>query len=291
MIAKRTTAVKTIRFCLVLLSVVLLFVCSKPNDPGVPPGDGTISFEKSQCRGTADVVKITVSDSDLTVPTTTVKVTSPADPTGITLPLTKDTATKAYSATLGFSLSASSAGIIKVTNADVITASFTDNGETPISAGMTWNISLKDLFDAAVFEGWIPDSSNHFEAFDGLSLFNRIDGSGQQFIDGGIDSATIKLMTSTDSSKNCKITIMDFNTNAKSSAIFNLRVSKNQAATAITSFNPSEAVGLVLYRGNILVYAHFNQIYLEIELTGYDAFNDSVRDAVIILARYKSITF
>jgi hypothetical protein len=285
----KTIPAEIIRVYLLLLSASFLFVCSKPNDPGVPPGDGTISFEKSQCRGRIDLVKISVSDSDLTVPTTTVKVTSPADSTGITVPLTKDTATKAYSGTLGFSLSASSAGIIKVTNADVITASFADNGETPVSAGMTWNISLKDLFDAAAFEGWIPDSSNHFEAFDGLSLFNRIDGSGQQFIDGGIDSATIKFIISTDSSKNCKITIMDFNTNAKSSAIFNLRVSKSHAATAITSFNPSEAVGLVLYRGNILVHAHFNQIYLETELIGYDAVNDSVRDAAIILSKYKAI--
>jgi hypothetical protein len=162
----------------------------------------------------------------------------------------------------------------------------------PNDAGVTTGnvtVGLKDLFNAASFDGWIADSSRHFFIYDGPEFFQYADGGAQIYLDNGVDSVTIRNLISTDSSKYCIITVMDFGTNAKSSKIFNLKASKNQASTAITSFNPAQAVALTEYLGNILVYAHFDKYYFEIQLTGYTDAAVSISDAVLILNKYKSI--
>jgi hypothetical protein len=161
----------------------------------------------------------------------------------------------------------------------------TDPGVSPGNAA----IGLKDLYDTASFNGWLADSSNHFVSFNGAEFFQFADGGAQIYVDSGLVSATIKELTSTDSSKSCVITIMDFGTIAKSSGIFNVKVSKSQASKPITSFNPSQAVALSQYLGNILVYAHFYKYYFEIQLTGYSDAAQSIADAALILTKYKSI--
>lgn len=150
-------------------------------------------------------------------------------------------------------------------------------------------VGLKDLFNAASFNGWIADSSNHFFIYDGPEFFQYADGGAQIYVDNGVDSVTIRNLISTDSSKYCIITIMDFGTAAKSSGIFNSKVLKNQASTAITSFNPAQAVALTEYLGNILGYAHFDKYYFEIQLTGYTDAAESISDAALMLNKYKSM--
>jgi hypothetical protein len=82
---------------------------------------------------------------------------------------------------------------------------------------------------------------------------------------------------------------MDFGTLSKSSAMFNLKVSKNQASTAITAFNPSQAVALSQYLGNILAFAHFDKYYFEIQLTGYADTAASLNGAALMLTKFKTI--
>ena len=91
------------------------------------------------------------------------------------------------------------------------------------------------------------------------------------------------------SNLSCVIWMMDFGTSAKAVALFNTNTVKYNASTAVPTFSSSDAAYAVQAGGNIDVYAHFNQFYFELDLTGYDNVSDSIKDAQYFLTRYKAL--
>jgi hypothetical protein len=150
------------------------------------------------------------------------------------------------------------------------------------------SVGIAELFDSTSFSGWIPDT-NHFVAFGAQEFFNQADGGAQIYLNDGLVSATIRNLESPDSSKFCTVTIMDFGASAKASKIFEDKVSKNMAETAIPSFDTAQAAARFEYLGNILAYAHFDKFYFEILLTGFADSTVSIGNAALMLTKYKSM--
>jgi hypothetical protein len=148
-------------------------------------------------------------------------------------------------------------------------------------------VSLKELYDSTVYNGWVPDSGSQYVAYDTVTIFNEINGAAQPYVEAGLVTFTLKHLENTNLS--CLIWMMNLGTSAKAVALFHTTIVKYNASTAVPTFGSSDASYAVQAGGNINVYAHFNQFYFELDLTGYDNVSDSIKDAQYFLTKYKAI--
>ncbi len=151
--------------------------------------------------------------------------------------------------------------------------------------------TLHQLYDSTVYASWIPDSESGYAAYDSTTVSNAIDGAAPTYVQAGMITFASKHLENTSPSEtlSCRIYLMNFGTTAKAAAIFNTTTSDHGASTALPPLGVSEAAYAVQTGANINAYAHFDQFYFEIALTGHHTVADAVNDALYFLTKYKAV--
>jgi hypothetical protein len=115
---------KKVLFLVLGISAMLASVCFTGCSTSPKGTEGKISLSDTLAIGTKNMVTVTLKDADLTGTSEAVKVTSTADPVGVTLNLTGKNGV--YSGTLAFSTITSVGDTIKVSNNALVTFTYKD---------------------------------------------------------------------------------------------------------------------------------------------------------------------
>jgi hypothetical protein len=121
--------------------------------------------------------------------------------------------------------------------------------------------------------GWTqstdPTDPYQYGVFTDQTLDQRIDGGNMVYIDRGMRVAMYQDLVGPSGSI-CTLVAMDFSTDAKANTMFTYQKDINGAATSISPYDGTVAIGNSLSTG-LTAYAHFKASYFEVQLDGYGA--------------------
>ncbi|MGB7567553.1 MAG: hypothetical protein WBM07_06830 [Chitinivibrionales bacterium] len=137
--------------------------------------------------------------------------------------------------------------------------------------------------------GWIqnPDTlSTPFTVWKGEDLVGLIDGGADLYTDRGCLLSMYQNLIGPNGpdSQVCTVVAMDFVTNASAASMFGyMKESDSANIIAIPQFDTSVAVASTGIAGNITAYAHFKEMYFELQLSGYASRDSSCSEAMQML--------
>jgi hypothetical protein len=151
----------------------------------------------------------------------------------------------------------------------------------PTSPGKSAAV-LSDMVITNQISGWAP-VGNPVNFFDS-TIFNLVDGGSNTYC-GTCSHSTLKagfqeMMSKSQSADNLRMFVIDYGTVANAQSEFDIMV-QGSSWTTENSLPPYSASEL-FYTSNsdgINLRSHFNNLYIEFQLTGYDSSAQAVPDA------------
>ena len=143
--------------------------------------------------------------------------------------------------------------------------------------------------------GWIqnPDTSSRpFTVWKGEDLVGLIDGEADYYVDRGCLLSMYQNLIGPNGpdSQVCTVVAMDFGTDANADSMFSSQKVNTSAIVAIPQYDTLVAIASSGILGNITAYAHFKEMYFELQLSGYYLQDSSCSEAKQMLKVLESKT-
>jgi hypothetical protein len=134
--------------------------------------------------------------------------------------------------------------------------------------------------------GWSEPKSNGFNVYVGDELYHALDGGAPTYLQKGLIETSIQTLQN--GKQSIGATVMDFGISANAEAMYEEMKSKITDPRASPSFGLDDAVINPGILGGCLAYAHFDNFYFEMYVSGFQDKTLAIQTADIFLKIYKS---